>query len=142
MLIDPQQRDSDLTNAAATTIEASLPRRRPPQRPSAFLRSAIADPTMDANNRVAAMKALVAIGAKVANQTAANEAFPELTTAVDSDDVVDPPRSLPDARPTRPSWHRRAIPRCHQRLETAMRDEDMEVRLNASEAILSITPPL
>jgi HEAT repeat protein len=140
MLIDPNQRDPDLSAAAAATIEAIA---TAPYAPKAilFLRSAIADPTMDANNRIAAMKALVAIGVKAANEAAVNEAFPEVTSAVGSDDVSVRKEACLTlgqlGHPGSEEHYRAAI----NALKTALRDEDTDVRLNASEAILSITPP-
>jgi HEAT repeat protein len=140
MLIDPQQRDPDLSNAAATTIGA-IAQGRYATTAITYLRSAIADPTMDADNRIAAMKALVAIGAKAANRAAVNEAFPEVTGAVGSDDLtIRKEACLTLGELGHPGSHelyRAAI----SALKIAMRDEDADVRLNASEAILSITPP-
>jgi HEAT repeat protein len=135
------QRDPDLSKAAAITIEGLA---QAPYATKAIgpLRSAIADRTMDPDNRIAAMKALVAIGAKVANQTAVNEAFPELTGAVGSDDLTIRREACLTlgqlGHPGNDEHYRAAI----NALKTAMRDDDIEVRLNASEAILSITPPL
>jgi HEAT repeat protein len=135
MLIDPEQRDPDLSNAAAVTLEtiAAAPYA---SRAVRFLRSAIADTTMDTRNRVASMKALVAIGGK-----AASEAFPEVTGAVgDADPIVRREACITLGQlgqALTPEAYRGAV----TALKTAMRDEDTEVRLNASEAILTITGP-
>jgi HEAT repeat protein len=133
-------RDPDLSRAAATTIEA-IAQAPFATRTITFLRTAIADPTIDADNRVAAMKALVAIGAKAANQVAVNEAFPELTTAVGSDDATVRREACLTlgqlGHPNSDEQYRAAI----NALKAAMRDDDIDIRLNASEAILSITPP-
>ena len=140
MLIDQQERDPDLTKAAAMTIESIA------QSPFATkaiqsLRTAIADATMDPDNRIAAMKALVAINTKPASRAAANEAFPEVTAAVGAEDVNVRREACLTlgqlGRPRSDEHFRAAI----NALKAAMRDDDTDIRLNASEAILSITPP-
>ena len=96
---------------------------------------------MDADNRIAAMKALAAIGSVAVNQAAANEAFPELIGTLGSEDA----RIRREAcltmgqlgHPGTQAQYDAAI----AALKKGMRDEDAEVRLTASEAILSITPP-
>ncbi len=140
MLIDPVQRDPDLSKAAAETIELIA---MAPYAPKAilFLRSAIADPTMEGSNRIAAMKALVAIGMNEANQAAVNEAFPEVTSAVGADEASVRREACLTlgqlGHPATDEHYRAAI----NALKNAMRDDDTEVRLNASEAILSVAPP-
>jgi HEAT repeat protein len=121
--------------AAAATIEAiaGSPHAGKAVR---YLRSAIANTTMDPANRIAAMKALVAIGG-----AGANDAFPELTGAVsDSDSSVRREACLTLGQlghPATDTIYRAAI----AALQQAMRDDDMDVRLTASEAIVAIVRP-
>lgn len=140
MLINPEQRDPDLSAAAALTLDviAAAP---VAGKAIGFLRSAIADPTMDTDNRIAAMKALVSIGSYAANEAAANDAYPELIKAAGAvDRHVRREACLTMGQlghPNSEAQYAAAI----AALKIAMRDNDPEVRLTASEAILSIVPP-
>jgi HEAT repeat protein len=141
MLNDPIQRDPDLSAAAAATIE-KLAASPFAAKAVLGLRTAIADPTMDSTNRIAAMKALAAINsARPENEQQANEAFPQLTSAVAADDVgVRREACLTLGQlghPARRDYYDAAI----SALKLALRDDDAEVRLHASEAILNIKAP-
>ncbi|HZZ78072.1 MAG TPA: HEAT repeat domain-containing protein [Gemmataceae bacterium] len=135
MLIDPEQRDPDLTMAAAVTLEA-VAAAPYAARAVRYLRSAVGDSTIDTRNRVAAMKALVAIGGK-----AASEAFPEVTSAVSDNDAIVRREACLTLGQLGQADSDQAYRAAVAALKAALRDDDAEVRLNASEAILTITPP-
>ncbi len=116
MLIDPHQRDADLSAAAAITIEAMAPSPSA-AKAVAFLRPAIADSTMDAENRILSMKALVAISRSAANEWAVNEAFPELIIAVAADEARIRREACLTLGQLGAPRHRRELSRRHQRFE-------------------------
>lgn len=135
MLIDP---DPDLSAAAAATLEALGPAARDAVDWLAFViaNGDTGARNWDAENRIAAMKALVAIGG-----ASAQRAVPQLATAVRDEDV----RVRREAaytlgrlgRPADADLARQAL----SALRPALSDEDADVRLSASEAILSLAAP-
>jgi hypothetical protein len=130
--------DSDLSKAAAEAIEAIGP---PASDAVGALAFVIANGDEDSRrwdveNRVAAMKALVSIGG-----APARAAIPLVLSAL-SDTDVRIRRAAAETigklgRPDEPELAQRAT----AALKHALRDDDAEVRLNASEAMLSIAMP-
>jgi HEAT repeat protein len=132
MLIDP---DPDLGRAAAAALEGIGPAAQDAVDWLAFViaNGDTDSRNWDTENRVAAMNALVSIGSP-----AAHRAIPKLLVALADSDV----RLRREAaytlgqigRPADASYFEQEL----EALQKAMSDEDPEVRINASEAILSI----
>ena len=85
----------------------------------------------DAENRVAAMKALVSIGGNLSQR-----AIPKIAGA-----LADPDVRIRRAAAETLGGYGPAAKEAVPALRQALRDDDSEVRLNASEAILSIATP-
>lgn len=135
MLIDP---DPDLSKAAAEALEALGPAAHDAVDWLAFI---IANGDTDSRNwdtesRLAALKALVSVGG-----TSAQRAIPKVLTALADPDVrVRRDAAYALGRLGRPADSNLADQEVAA-LRKAMSDEDSEVRLNASEAILTIATP-
>jgi HEAT repeat protein len=130
--------DADLSAAAADAIEALGPAAKEAVNALGIVigNGGADNRSWDVENRVKAMKALVSIGG-----TPAHTAIPKVLTALTDSDV----RVRRQAAETLGRLGRPADGNLGKReitdLKAALRDEDAEVRLSASEAILSITAP-
>ena len=135
MLIDPADRDHDLSAAAGATLESIAGSRYAPSAVR-FLKSVITDPEKDVEIREAALKTLVQIGGP-----AANEAFPEVASVL-TDSGVRIRRLAAETLGIlgQPPTREIALDALAA-LKLALRDDDPQVRHNASEAILSIRVP-
>ncbi len=135
ILIDNKQNDADLSEAAVKTVEA-IAGNTNAKAAIPFLKAVLVDPLKDAETRVRAMQALIAIGG-----VEANDAFPQIIAAL-SDSDVRVRRTAAEAlgRLARPTTREIAADALRA-LRAALRDDDPEVRLHATEAILSIIVP-
>ncbi len=135
ILIDNKQYDADLSETAVKTVEAIAA--NPNARAAIpFLKAVLVDPQKDAETRIGAMKALIAMGGPEAN-----EAFPQIIGALSDSDVrVRRTAAETLGRLARPAT-REIAEDALRALRAALRDDDSEVRLNATEAILSISVP-
>ena len=144
------ERDTDLTRETIAAIDVlgpaiNLQSERDKQAVVDVLADVIANSTSDAqdffqwdaSNRVAAMKAVVSIGGPTAER-----AMPALVSALPDADVRVRRASAESigilGGPANRALAERAVAALRERLQ---KDDDAEVRLNASEAILSITVP-
>jgi HEAT repeat protein len=135
MLIDP---DPDLSRAAADAIDAFGPAAQDAVDWLAFVigNGDTDNRNWDAENRNAAMKALVSIGV-----ASAQRAIPKVVAALDDSDVR-VRRAAADTlgalgRPNDAALAQQAV----AALRRALNDEDAEVRLSASEAMLTMLAP-
>lgn len=135
MLIDPIGRDPDLSAVAVASLEVLADS---PHAPKAvrFLKSAITDLEKDVDVREGAMRTLVQIGGPTANS-----AFPEVIAVLTDSDVRMRRMATETLGVLGQPATRQIAEDAIAALKIALRDDDAQVRHNASEAILSIRVP-
>ncbi len=137
ILVDHKQNDADLSDAAAKTLESIAKNKDGSRVASAaapFLQAVLIDPKKDDETRTGAIKALIAIGG-----SESRKAIPQIIQVLGSSDVRVRRIAAEALGRLGRSDDAQVVEGALRALRAALRDDDAEVRLNSTEAILSIS---